>query len=108
MRTIFIAMFSAEIAVAQSDQDWKSCSAEDANDALLACTRLMETQKIDPKERSNALSSRAAAYLRKRDYDRAVADADKAIGLNPKNADAYMRRGAAYAAQEDYERSFAD
>src|SRR5712664_993699 len=76
-----LLMSMPSVALAQSDQDWKSCNAEDADAALSACTRLIKTEKLDPEKRSTALSSRAAAYWRKHDYDRAVADADKAIEL---------------------------
>src|SRR5216684_4899573 len=111
MRTLSIALlfiFAPCAALAQSDQDWKSCNAEEADIVIPACTRLIETEKLDPKDRSAALSSRATAYWRKHDYDRAIADADKAIELNPKNSNAYMRRGASYGNKGDYDRAFAD
>src|SRR3978361_1992640 len=99
MRTLSTALlfiFAPCAALAQSDQAWKSCNAEHADLAIRACTRLIETDRLDPKDRSAALTSRATAYWRKRDYNRAIADADKAIEFDPQNSDAYMRRGAAY------------
>src|SRR4051812_44838878 len=96
LSTVLLLIFAPCAALAQSDQAWKSCNAEDADLAIPACTRLIETDKLGPKDRSAAFTSRATAYLRKRDYDRATADADKALEFNPENSDAYMRRGAAY------------
>ena len=41
------------------------------------------------------------AWLRKKDYDRAIADLSKAIELDPRNADAYAARGSAYGVKRD-------
>ncbi len=50
----------------------------------------------------------ALAYAAKRDYDRAIADYDKAIELDPANALAYNNRGRAYADKGDHDRAIAD
>ena len=86
---------------AQSEQDMKICNAEDAQAALPACTRLIEVEKLDATTCSTALSGRAAAYWRKREFDRAISDAAEAIQLNPNNSDAYMRRGASHFGKGD-------
>jgi len=101
-------IFTPCVARAQNDQDWKACNAEDANAALSACTRLIETEKVDPETRSTVLARRATAYWRKQDYDSAIADANSAIQLNPKNSEVYARRGACFLGKRDPERAFAD
>jgi tetratricopeptide (TPR) repeat protein len=103
-----LLMLAPSTALAQSDQDWKICRAEDADAALPACTRLIETANLDPKDRSAALTGRATAYARKCDFDHAIADADEAIKLDPKNSNAFMRRGASYAGKGYHDRAFAD
>jgi tetratricopeptide (TPR) repeat protein len=111
MRTLPIALLSILVscpASARSDADWKSCNAEDADTAIPACTRLVEMEKLNPKERSAAFYGRATAYWRRHDYELAIADADKAIGLDPQNSNAYMRRGAVYGAKGDHERALAN
>jgi tetratricopeptide (TPR) repeat protein len=45
---------------------------------------------------------------RKGDYDRAIADFNKAIELDPKDAIAYGGRGFAYSSKADYDRAIAD
>ena len=45
---------------------------------------------------------------RKGDYDRAIADYDRAIQLKPDYAEAYVNRGWAYNAKGDYDRAIAD
>jgi len=56
---------------------------------------------LDPKFAA-AYSGRANAYHGKKDYDRAIADYDKAITLDPKLVAAYGGRGLLYRAKGDY------
>jgi tetratricopeptide (TPR) repeat protein len=48
------------------------------------------------------------AYSEKGDYDRAVADFDQAISIDPDYAEAYYNRGTAYSKKEDYDRAMTD
>jgi tetratricopeptide (TPR) repeat protein len=111
MKAISIALllvFSVSAALAQSDQAWRLCSSEDADIAIRGCTLLIDAVKLNSKDRSTAFSNRASAYWRKRDYDRVVADVDKALEFNPNNSNAYMRRGAVFSGKGDYDRALAD
>src|ERR1700759_718818 len=103
-----LLMWAPCAALAQSDRDWKLCEAEDADAALPACTRLIETGKLDDSKRAIAHDNRGVAYWRKRDFNRAIADYDEAIRIDPQSARAYMRRGAAYSGKREYEKSIAD
>jgi tetratricopeptide (TPR) repeat protein len=51
---------------------------------------------------------RGNAYLIKDDYDRAIADYNKAIELRPKRAGVYSNRGRAYEKKGDNARAIAD
>ena len=96
-------------ALAQSDKDLKLCEAEDADDvAISACTRLIETSEVGHRDRAIVYYHRGAAYWRKRDFDRAIADENKAIEIDPGYANAYMRRGASYASKGDFDLAIAD
>ncbi|KAL4109420.1 hypothetical protein PRIC1_001120 [Phytophthora ramorum] len=72
-------------------------------DAVSAYSRCIE---MDP---NNALcfSNRAAAYLKLKKFDRAVADCSKAIDVDP-TIKPFMRRAAAYMALQQYECAVAD
>ncbi len=48
------------------------------------------------------------AYAAKQDYERAIADFNEAIRLDPKSAVTFHFRGLAYAAKQDYDRAIAD
>jgi tetratricopeptide (TPR) repeat protein len=60
------------------------------------------------KPTSDAYYGRSLAYRNKGDLDRAIADANEAIRLNPKNADAYIARANSYDDKGDHDRAIAD
>ena len=57
---------------------------------------------------SRPLVERGKAYLNKGDDDRAIADYDTAISLDPNCAEAYGRRGDAHFNKREYDRAVAD
>ena len=59
-------------------------------------------------EMAEAYFGRGLTYGILGDYERAIADYDKAIELDPKDAAAYYNRGLAYADKGEYERAIAD
>ena len=57
---------------------------------------------------SEALTIRGFAWKRKGDKEKAMADFDEAIRLNPREALAWRVRGATWAGKADYQRALAD
>ena len=55
-----------------------------------------------------ARGNRGEAYRLQRDYDKAMADEETAIRLDPKLSQGYLNRGAIYAARGDYKRAIED
>ena len=53
-------------------------------------------------------NNRGNAYNAKGDRDRAIADFDEAIRLNPNNSNAFNNRGSAYNAKGDRDRAIVD
>lgn len=70
--------------------------------------------QLDPEpwfywfRRGVAYDERGKAYLNKGDYDRAIADFNTFIQLDPNRADAYRDRGTAYGIKGDLDRAIAD
>jgi tetratricopeptide (TPR) repeat protein len=52
--------------------------------------------------------NRGAAYFKKGEYDKAIADETKAIEIDPKFAEAYVNRGIAYLAKGEHDKAIAD
>ena len=57
---------------------------------------------------AEAYCYRAAAFIEKEDYAKAIDDCTEAIRLDPKSADAYTYRGIAHGRKGEYAKSIAD
>ena len=102
--------------------DLADCNKGSGDTAIGGCSRLIEsiTRLNESKRRlfggelisegnlAKAYYNRGIAYEKKGEYDRAIADYDTAIKLNPKNATAYNNRGIAYSKKGEYDRAIAD
>jgi tetratricopeptide (TPR) repeat protein len=71
--------------------------------AIADCNRAIE---FDPT--AGAYVHRGNAFYARGDNDQAIADYDRAIGLNPKEAAAYSNRGRAFYAKGENDRAIAD
>src|SRR5437763_16510929 len=69
---------------------------------MTVMTRTSSIRKAD------AYRARRLPYFFKHEYDRAIADCDDAIKLNPKDAKSYYVRGLAYHLKGEYDRAIAD
>ncbi len=70
---------------------------------ISACTDLIQTTGETHKE--IAFLNRAAAYIAKGDFDRAILDSDEALRLAPNEPFAFFNRGSGYAGKGDYDRA---
>ena len=76
---------------------------------IRGCTQVIERGKRESREnRATAYTNRGLAYYDKGEVDRAIADFDKVIALDPNNADAYSNRGNAYDEKGEFDRAIAD
>lgn len=71
-------------------------------------TEIIQSDQETTQNRASAYCDRGIAYGGKKDYDRALADFNEAIRLDPKLAAAYYRRGNIYANKGDYDRAIAE
>jgi tetratricopeptide (TPR) repeat protein len=103
-----IALFGILAAPARAD-DMETCKKSDGDDALAACTRLISSKTLRGGELAQAYVSRGLIYIRfKADWDRAIADYDEALKLNPKFAGAYAGRAAANLRKGNIDRALPD
>ena len=83
-----------------------------SQDRLTAATALIERVEpllsFSPDVRAKIYNDRGLAYHFLKDYQRAIADFDRAIELNPRYVWAYGSRGWVYRFLKDYQRAIAD
>jgi tetratricopeptide (TPR) repeat protein len=99
---------------AKPSADGAACADDNGKDeAIAACNRLLA---LNPKDAA-AYNHRGRAYGRKEDYDRAIADLDQAIRLDPKYAGTgtqfglsvtYYSRAVTYVHRQEFDRAIAD
>jgi tetratricopeptide (TPR) repeat protein len=87
-------------ALAQRSENWTRCVTQDRNYspdlAIAACSSLIDSGKEKWSNLVIAFYDRGNAYKDKGLYDRAIADYDMAIEIDPKYADAYNNRAWVY------------
>jgi len=95
-----------------SADDREQCKTEKGDAAIAACTRAIESKKFKRKKFKRTLSllysNRGVEYELKKEYDKAIADHNEAIKIDPKNHAAYNNRGNAYVAKGSFDLAIAD
>ncbi len=90
------------------EQVVEDCSQnKDPDRRISGCTRIIERGNATPNYIAGAYEARGLAYHKKRDYDRAIADFDKAIEINPEKVGFHISKGIAYVEKRDRERAIA-
>jgi tetratricopeptide (TPR) repeat protein len=93
---------------AADDRD--ACKTASGDAAIEACTRAIASKKFAKQKRVLSLlyTNRGVEYEIKKEFDKAIADHDQAIKIDPKNPAAYNNRGNAYVGKADWERAVVD
>ena len=69
---------------------------------------LLGTMEPDQRQVVDTYYYRGVAYVTKGDYDKAIADFDQVIELQPNHDAAHNARGSAYVAKGEYDKAIAD
>ncbi|MEN3374985.1 MAG: hypothetical protein V7604_340, partial [Hyphomicrobiales bacterium] len=90
-------------------RDVAACAQDRVADlAIAGCSRIVEDAKQKPKARGVAFYNRGNAHVLKGDHDKAIADFDEALKLEPKNASIYNNRGNARGDKGESDAATAD
>lgn len=94
----------------QVETDAQRCAAITGNPdlAIQHCTRAIDSGQLSGQRLAQMHYSRGIEWAAKGAHDRAIADYDAAIGLDPKYSDAIYNRGHAWALKGDPDRAIAD
>lgn len=104
------AVLLAAAAHGQSTPDSERCASITGNPdlAIQHCTRAIESQKFSGEPLARLYFNRGVEWAAKGEFDRAIADYDAAIKLQPRSADTFFNRGNAWANKGDPDRAIAD
>jgi tetratricopeptide (TPR) repeat protein len=91
-----------------SGPDRQRCGDSDPDLSISSCTAIIQSGKETRKKLAVTYHNRGIAYGNKGQYDRAIADFDQAIRLNPNDADFFRNRGSVYADKKQYDRAIED
>ncbi len=86
----------------------RAWALRERNQPERALTDFNRAIALQPTQQPAYYSQRALTYVRMRDFDRGLADYNKAIELNPRSPTFHNDRGAAYLDLKDYSRALAD
>jgi tetratricopeptide (TPR) repeat protein len=85
-----------------------AAAADDADKTITVCGTLIDNEKTLRPDRIKALIARAGAYQRQDLIDRAIADYDSALRLDPMLADIFNARGELWRKKGDRRRALED
>jgi lipoprotein NlpI len=107
---ISFALWSPALADSPSDLDRCKFVGElsKADEAIVACDRVINDAKVTAQNRATAFSSRCGWWWAKKDPDRALSDCNEAIRADSNNAAAFLNRGNVYQSKSDFEHALAD
>lgn len=80
----------------------------DPEPRIVACTQSIKSGKWKGRNQAINYGNRGQAYQRKGDNDRAMADYNQAISIDPKNPVFFNNRGIVYRNKGDFDRAIAD
>ncbi len=76
--------------------------------AIAICTRALQEDRLDRRDRAGTLVNRGVMLTRARDYQGARADLDKAADLEPTLGEAFVNRGVVMMADRAYAEALAE
>jgi hypothetical protein len=104
-----LLLAASEPSMAANEADWSNCTGSDVDRAIAACGRIIDSLDAARDDRLDAYLYRGGLHLAKGNLDRAIADYDEAIKLNPRNVTAFgsraiasYRRGERHQSAIDY------
>ena len=100
---------SLSAAVPAKKDLWPVCRSGAPKARVAACTEILARRSKESKRnRAAAYINRSSAFHDLGDLDRAIADLDKALQLNPRSPLAFIKRAAIFQEKGDFDRAITD
>jgi len=97
-----LAFMGGIIGGCGQEQVVEDCSQNNDPDRRIGgCTQILDRRDATPNYRAGAYEARGLAYHKKRDYDLAIADFNKAIEINPDEVGFHISKGITYVEKRD-------
>lgn len=80
----------------------------DYDEAIKLCTKAIESGELWRQDLAATYLNRAVALIHKEEYDRAIADCNRAVEIDPNSAKAFYGRGNAWLEKGDNDRAIVD
>ena len=103
-----LAVVGPTLVSRAATDDTDSCVNGTGDEQIAARTGVINSGRFQGRNQAISYGNRGNAYYDKMDYDRAIADVNEAIRLDPKHANAYNGRGTVYRAEGDNDRAISD
>ena len=88
--------------------DIDTCGKAAGDEAIAACTRAIDSGRYSGPRLAALFKGRCSEWSRGRESDKAFADCNEAIRLDPNDAEAFNSRGSIYGAKRQYDRAIED
>ena len=104
-----VTVFLTAPCHALDQRDLKNCDqSADWDRKISGCTKLLTEPRFPPAALSTIYAARGTGWAARNDFDRAIADFDESLRLNPNNVVALSNRGAAWLLKGEPARAIAD
>jgi tetratricopeptide (TPR) repeat protein len=110
-RKLLLLLAVIPLAGCAGTSAYQQCSGQGVRDpavSIRACTTLIQSARGTEQGLATIFINRAGSYAAAGQYDRAIADLDRAIQLNPNSGAAFSLRGTVYYAEGQYEFAIKD
>src|SRR5262249_25513710 len=106
--TLLLATAAWPAAAAPGLLDVPACLYGNGDAVAAACDRIIDSGLLKGNLLAQAYAARGTSVERAGDYDRAIADLDQAIRLEPRYPEAFNNRGMALLLKDRLDRALAD
>lgn len=107
-RIFLVVILAASVVPARAADDAALCAGETGDEAIAACTRLIDAGRQKGAELGALYRHRCVALVSKWQADRAISDCNDAVRLDSGNRAAFTARGHAWRIKHDNDRAIAD